>query len=119
NDPPPTCEQFLRKSGAPMCTFVVDQSAPNTCIFTFEKEDHTLLNLMTCQLQKSPNVLFAAYNISHPLFPVGRMRVQTNGTVSPRMALIIAARETLAELAKLLNVFSEEVALYKAMHKDR
>lgn len=36
---------------------------PSTAIFTLNKEDHTLGNLLRSQLLKSPHVLFAAYKV--------------------------------------------------------
>ena len=40
---------------------------PSSSIFTFNKEDHTLGNLLRSQLLKSPHVRFAGYKVPHPL----------------------------------------------------
>ena len=40
---------------------------PSSSIFTFNKEDHTLGNLLRSQLLKSPHVTFAGYKVPHPL----------------------------------------------------
>lgn len=36
---------------------------PSSAIFTFNKEDHTLGNLIRSRLLQSPHVLFAAYKV--------------------------------------------------------
>ena len=36
---------------------------PSTAIFTLNKEDHTLGNLLRSQLLKNPRVLFAGYKV--------------------------------------------------------
>ena len=41
---------------------------PSSSIFTFNKEDHTLGNLLRARLLQSPMVTFAAYRVQHPLF---------------------------------------------------
>lgn len=40
------------------------QGTPNTTIFTFNKEDHTLGNLYRDKLLKNSHVTFAAYRVS-------------------------------------------------------
>ena len=41
---------------------------PSSSIFTFNKEDHTLGNLLRARLLQSPKVTFAGYRVQHPLF---------------------------------------------------
>lgn len=41
----------------------LDQKVPNAAIFTINKEDHTLGNMIRDQLLKDPNVLFAGYKV--------------------------------------------------------
>ena len=40
---------------------------PSTSIFIFNKEDHTLGNMVTSQLRSMPQVTFAGYKVPHPL----------------------------------------------------
>ena len=40
---------------------------PNAAIFTINKEDHTVGNMVRMQLLKDPNVLFAGYKNPHPM----------------------------------------------------
>ncbi|CAB3404084.1 unnamed protein product [Caenorhabditis bovis] len=44
-----------------------DTKVPNAAIFTLNKEDHTLGNMLKNQLLRDPNVLFAGYKNPHPL----------------------------------------------------
>ena len=53
-----------------------DTKVPNASIFTINKEDHTLGNLIRHQLLKDPNVLFAGYKNPHPLEHKVVIRVQ-------------------------------------------
>lgn len=41
---------------------------PSTSVFTFNKEDHTLGNMLRARLLQSPHVLFSGYKVPHPLF---------------------------------------------------
>ena len=41
---------------------------PSSSLFTFNKEDHTLGNLLRSRLLQSNHVTFAGYRVSHPLF---------------------------------------------------
>ena len=82
-------------------------------MFTFNKEDHTLGNLLRAKLVKSPHVMFAAYQVPHPLFAVFKLRVQTDGEVSPKEAVVQACRDLVAELEKLDQEFTKEWELKK------
>ena len=63
---PSTFEPFLLFEGEKKITKEQDTKVPNASIFTINKEDHTLGNLIRCQLLKDPNVLFAGYKNPHP-----------------------------------------------------
>lgn len=82
-------------------------------MFTFNKEDHTLGNLLRAKLVKSPHVTFAAYQVPHPLFAVFKLRVQTDGEVSPKEAVVQACRDLVAELQQLDQEFTKEWELKK------
>lgn len=82
-------------------------------MFTFNKEDHTLGNLLRAKLVKSPHVIFAAYKVPHPLFAVFNMRVQTDGEVSPKDAVVQACKDLVAELQTLDQELTKEWELKK------
>jgi DNA-directed RNA polymerase II subunit RPB11 len=86
---------------------------PNAAMFTFNKEDHTLGNLLRAKLVKSEHVLFAAYQVPHPLFATFKLRVQTDGEESPKDAVVRACQELVKELQILDQEFTKEWELKK------
>ena len=48
-------------------THIVCSGIPSASTFTFNKEDHTLGNLLRSQLLRSPHVKYSGYRIPHPL----------------------------------------------------
>lgn len=86
---------------------------PNAAMFTFNKEDHTLGNLLRAKLVKSEHVLFAGYQVPHPLFAVFKLRVQTDGEVTPKDAVVKACQDLVKELQMLDQEFTKEWELKK------
>ena len=58
---------------------------PNAAIFTINKEDHTVGNLIRHQLMKDPNVLFAGYKNPSPFVNQILIRVQTTSDYTPQV----------------------------------
>lgn len=85
----------------------------NTSYFKFAKEDHTLANLLRQKLLSSEHVLFAAYRVPHPLFPNFELRVQTDGNITPKEALLAACRNLVKDLADFNTSFRQEYELRK------
>lgn len=92
---------------------------PNAALFTLNKEDHTIGNLLRAYLVKSPNVLFAAYKTPHPLFANIELRVQTDGELSPKDAVIKACADCVQDLQKLDQEFTKEWELKKIAGQGR
>lgn len=103
---------------------------PNSSIFTVAKEDHTLGNLLRAHLLKDPHVLFAGYRgkhiklfmelenmlkitVPHPLFANFELRVQTDGEITPREALIACCKGIVSDLGQLSREFTKEFELRK------
>ena len=86
---------------------------PNTSIFTFNKEDHTLGNLLRARLLKSPHVQFSGYKVPHPLEAKFELRVQTDGEITPKGAIVWASSDILKDLATLSKEFTKEWELKK------
>lgn len=57
-------EAYLLADGEKKCTEAIDTRTPNTSIFTINKEDHTLANMMRAHLLKDPDIMFAGYKSS-------------------------------------------------------
>lgn len=50
-----------------LLTYRIPLGIPSSSIFTFNKEDHTLGNMLRSRLLQSPHVAFAGYKVPHPL----------------------------------------------------
>ncbi|EFQ89261.1 hypothetical protein PTT_14569 [Pyrenophora teres f. teres 0-1] len=101
-------ELFLLDEGQQKVEEKAETRVPNTAVFTFNKEDHTLGNLLSARLQKNPAILFAAYKVPHPLFATFELRVQTDGSITPKEAVIRTCTEVITELSKLNDSFQTE-----------
>ncbi|ODQ61163.1 hypothetical protein WICANDRAFT_104276 [Wickerhamomyces anomalus NRRL Y-366-8] len=108
---PDRFELFILPDGVSKIKVEPDARVPNAAIVTFEKEDHTLGNLLRAQLLKDERVLFAAYKVEHPLFAKFVMRIQTEENYSPREALRNACNSVISQLDVLRERFKNEWAL--------
>jgi DNA-directed RNA polymerase II subunit RPB11 len=95
-----------------------DPRVANAAIFTFEKEDHTLGNLLRAQLLKDERVLFAAYKVEHPLFAKFILRVQTEEGYLPSDALKNACNSLLSQLELIKTKFKAEWSLQDFAQND-
>ncbi|MCJ1262068.1 DNA-directed RNA polymerase II core subunit [Lobaria immixta] len=106
-------ELFILGEGERKVTEEPDTRIPSSAIFTFNKEDHTLGNCIRSRLLQYPFVLFSAYKVPHPLEAKFILRVQTDGTVTPRAALIQSCRDLVHDFALLNQEFTKEWELRK------
>ncbi|XP_036366084.1 DNA-directed RNA polymerase II subunit RPB11-a-like [Octopus sinensis] len=106
---PPTFESFLLYDGEKKIIIEKDTKVPNAAIFTVNKEDHTLGNLITTQLLKDPHNLFAGYKIPHPLEHKFVLRIQTTPDYTPQEAFTNAITDLLSEFSLLQERFKEAV----------
>ncbi|KAG8587693.1 hypothetical protein GDO81_005752 [Engystomops pustulosus] len=86
-------------------TITKDTKVPNACLFTINKEDHTIGNIIKSQLLKDPQVLFAGYKVPHPLEHKIIIRVQTTPEYSPQEAFTNAITDLISELSLLEERF--------------
>lgn len=98
-------------------TLSIPTGSPNTAIFTFNKEDHTLANLLRSTLSKHDDVLFVAYKVPHPLFSNFELRVQTTENTTPKDVVVGACKALIGELTNLRNNLTREFEL-KRMAQD-
>lgn len=103
---PPTFETFLLHEGEKKIVKEIDSKVPNAAIFTVNKEDHTLGNMIRNQLLKDPHVLFAGYKNPHPLEHKFVIRVQTTADYTPHEALANAITDIMSELSLFEERFS-------------
>ena len=86
---PPTFESFLLFDGEKKITKEQDTKVPNAAIFTLNKEDHTIGNIIRHQLMKDPNVIFAGYKNPSPFVNQIIIRVQTTSDYTPQVTKYI------------------------------
>jgi len=108
---PDRFELFLLQDGEKKITEKVVTGMSNTSDFLLLKEDHTLGNLLSEHLKQAPHVMMAGYKIAHPNVPEVIIRVQTDGSVTPREALANACKELVAAYGMLGREFQKELAL--------
>ncbi|KAB8336840.1 hypothetical protein FH972_021148 [Carpinus fangiana] len=116
---PDRFELFYTEPGQPKIEIQPETRVPNACIFKFIKEDHTLANLLRARLLQSPSVVFAAYKVPHPLFPDFELRVQTDGSITPKDALLQACKDIVGDLGGLSREFTKEWEIAKAVAGGR
>ncbi|KAJ5975280.1 hypothetical protein N7481_008987 [Penicillium waksmanii] len=106
-------EAILLAPGENKIDVDIDTRLPSAAIFTFHKEDHTLANMLRTRLLKTSHVIFSAYRVPHPLTPNFQLRVQTDGEVTPRDAVINACQALIKDLGILSREFTKEYELRK------
>ncbi|KAF7133919.1 hypothetical protein CNMCM5793_005385 [Aspergillus hiratsukae] len=113
NDQPRRFESFVLSPGEEKVEVETDTRIPSSSIFTFNKEDHTLGNLLRSRLLQNSHVIFAGYKVPHPLVPKFELRVQTDGEVTPKDALLAACHDLVKDLGILSREFTKEYELRK------
>ncbi|MCQ5336705.1 MAG: DNA-directed RNA polymerase subunit L [Candidatus Methanomethylicia archaeon] len=67
----------------------------------FEKEDHTIGNLLRSYLMKDKHVKLAGYRVLHPITGGIRLVIHTDGEENPKDALINAIQKIEEETKEL------------------
>ncbi|CRL06215.1 CLUMA_CG019142, isoform A [Clunio marinus] len=106
---PPTFESFLLYEGEKKIIKELDTKVPNAAIFTVNKEDHTLGNMIRNQLLKDPRVLFAGYKLPHPLEHKFVIRIQTTSNYTPEDAFMHAITDLMSELSLFEERFKDAI----------
>ncbi|GMH63579.1 hypothetical protein TrLO_g16014 [Triparma laevis f. longispina] len=95
-------------------TYAPSPQIPNAGTFTFNKEDHTMGNLIRHQLLRNPNVHFCGYMHPHPLIHRIDMKIQTrDGTTNPGDVLLEAIDDLTTECGKLQENFDGALELFQ------
>lgn len=76
-------------------------------IYKFEKEDHTLGNLLQGELLNDPDVVFAGYSVPHPLENIMVLEIDTNEDKTPQEALKLAREQLIMKLDKISELFNK------------
>ncbi|KAK2768764.1 DNA-directed RNA polymerase II core subunit [Arachnomyces sp. PD_36] len=113
---PDRFESFVLLPGEKKVEIEPDTRIPSACLFVFNKEDHTLANMIRSRLLTSSHVLFAGYKVPHPLVPKFELRIQTDGQITPKEALITACHDLVKDLGILSREFTKEYELRKMVN---
>ncbi|EMF11644.1 DNA-directed RNA polymerase I and III 14 KDA polypeptide [Sphaerulina musiva SO2202] len=93
-------------------------STDTAASFAFEKEDHTLGNVLRYLISKNPDVEFVGYSIPHPSEAFMNLRIQTWDNVSVFEVL----RKGLQDLEDMCDVIEEKFVAsrdeFKISHPD-
>ncbi|KKF93628.1 DNA-directed RNA polymerase II subunit RPB11 [Ceratocystis platani] len=105
---PDRTELFLLGEGEKKVEEKPFAGLPHCSDFVLYKEDHTLGNLISEHLKKHKNVMMAGYKISHPNVPELFIRIQTDGSISPREVLMVIIKNLMRDLSTFSNEFTRE-----------
>ncbi|PRP74070.1 DNA-directed RNA polymerase II subunit RPB11-a-like [Planoprotostelium fungivorum] len=98
---PDDYELFVLNEGQKKVSVQNDTKVKNCSLFTMQKEDHTLGNIIRMQLHRDKDVVFAGYRMPHPLEHAIAIRVQTNGNETPERALATSLTDLISEFSLL------------------
>ncbi|ETS60833.1 hypothetical protein PaG_04747 [Moesziomyces aphidis] len=90
---------------------VEDTKIPNAATFWFNKEDHTLGNMLRHAVLANPAVLFCGYKVPHPLEPKVFVKIQTDGSITPTDALKQGCTKLIAQISSLKGAWRTEVQM--------
>merc|ERR1712130_42659 len=110
---PPRFESFMLYDGEKKIEVKKEVNVSDACLFTLNREDHTLGNILKTQLLRDPKVLFAGYKNPHPLENRVIIRVQTTPDHSPQDAFTNAITDLLSELSLLEERFKQQMKEYQ------
>ena len=101
-------------AGEVKVTYTADTKVSNAGTFRFNKEDHTVGNLLRMQLLRDPSVRFAGYQHPHPLVHYLNFKIQTNSsTVAPVEVLSSAIEDLSNETDHLISAFADAIDDWK------
>ncbi|KND93414.1 DNA-directed RNA polymerase II subunit RPB11 [Tolypocladium ophioglossoides CBS 100239] len=101
-------ELFLLGEGEKKIEEKVYSGMSNTSDFILNKEDHTLGNLLSEHLKLHPNVYMAGYKLAHPNVPNLFIRLQTDGSKTPREVFCAVCEKLINQLESLHQEFTRE-----------
>mmetsp|Transcript_9414 Transcript_9414/g.10893 ORF Transcript_9414/g.10893 Transcript_9414/m.10893 type:complete len:115 (-) Transcript_9414:705-1049(-) len=111
---PDRSERFVVPDGLKKVQYNKDTKVTNAGQFMIQREDHTLGNLVRCQVHKDPNVIFAGYRLPHPLEHRMEIKIQTNDKSTPLKTVDKALTDLHTELEAVSKAFQE--ALDKSVY---
>jgi len=87
----------------------VIENKKNRFVFELPKVSHGFCNILKDQLWKDSHVKVAAYRVEHPLINIPRFVVETDGSETPKNALLGAVKKLDTVADKLKRELSKEL----------
>lgn len=91
----------------------MDTKIPNAAQFKIRKEDHTLGNLLRMQLLKNDKVIFAGYQMPHPLEHDVLLKIQTTPDTTPLEVLTNEVSQLIHEITSIKTKFDVREKLHQ------
>jgi DNA-directed RNA polymerase II subunit RPB11 len=108
------CFLLDEDNGEKKIEYLADTKVANSGQFTFNKEDHTLGNLLRHQLLRDPRVRFTGYMLPHPLIHKCIFKVQTtSSTISPEEVVSSAIDDLKDETDYLSRTVADAIEQWK------
>ena len=108
---PELFEQFKEQEEKLIMTKI--EKIDNTSLFIINKEDHTFGNAVKMMLLRNPKVRYVAYRKPHPLENKIELKIQTNGDITTKNALIEALRNLNDDIDDCFKNLDEEFQVNK------
>lgn len=106
-------------NGEQKIVYTADTKVANAGVFRFNREDHTVGNLLRMQLLRDPNIRFVGYIHPHPLVHYIDLRIQTNSaTTDPKAILSNAIEDLSGEADHLLTQFQDALDKWRKDNND-
>ncbi|WFC97886.1 DNA-directed RNA polymerase II core subunit [Malassezia yamatoensis] len=102
---------FLLQPGERRIEVQEDMRIPNAATFFFNKEDHTMGNMIRHAVLSLPGVLFCGYKVPHPLEPRVLVKIQTDGSQTPAEILQQACTKLIVNIGSLKQNWAKELRM--------
>lgn len=111
---PERADAYVLAPGEPKVTYAADTKTENTGTFTFNKEDHTLGNLLRMQLLRDKDIRFSGYIMPHPLINRMDLKVMTDAAVKqPKDNVGYALEDLIGETNAINDKFDAATKMWK------
>lgn len=111
---PERSSAFILDDDEEKIEYFADTKVSNAGTFTFNKEDHTVANLLRMQLLRDQSVKFAGYMHPHPLVHKINLKIQTSTSqVAPAETLSAAIEDLSNETDHLITQVTDAIDKWK------
>ena len=111
---PERSASFILDDDQEKIEYAADTKVSNAGTFTFNKEDHSVGNLLRMQLLRDPTVKFAGYKHPHPLIHKILLKIQTTSSQTlPSEALSAAIEDLSNETDHLITQVTDAIDKWK------